>query len=160
MPAYLIPVSGASKPVTLQWNTYICGRKKDFPHEIVVKEYDRSITDDSDYPLGSLSLMDKADFAEHELRLPYRHQTKLATNLTCLSSGFYVLQYVGGHETFVDKHGEIDILVNGRSLKTLNNEDYDGLILANGDEITFTEGSIGNESFDAERYKFSLKHNE
>src|SRR3989338_8975993 len=119
MPAYLIPISGLSQPFTLRWNIHVCGRKKTSPHEVVVKEYDRSITDDSDFPLGSLSLMGKSDFAEYELRLPYKHQTKLVTGLVNSSSGFYVLQYVGGLNTFTNEHGEVDILVNGRSLKTL-----------------------------------------
>ena len=158
MPAYLYPISGASKPITLQRSAYICGRKKKAPsHEIVIKDFEKSVSDDSDYPFGSLDLIDKADFAEYKLRLPYRHQTKLATDLLNKSSGFYVLQYVGGHETFVDEHGEIDILVNGRSLKTLTSEIYDGLILTDGDEITFTEGSVDSQEFKAESYRFSLK---
>ena len=157
MPAYLSPISGASKPITLQWNGYIFGREKTFPYKVVVKEVGRSITDNSDYPFGSLGLIDKADFAEYKLRLPYRHQTKLATDLLNKSSGFYVLQYVGGHETFVDEHGEIDILVNGCSLKKLSKEAYGGLVLTEGDEITFTKGSIDDLEFDAESFRFSLK---
>ncbi|MBI3591572.1 MAG: hypothetical protein HY094_09390 [Candidatus Melainabacteria bacterium] len=157
MPAYLIPISGTSKPVTLQWNAHICGRKKAFPHELVIKEFERSIRDNSDYPLGSLTLMNKADFAEFELHLPYRHKTKLATDLAHSSAGFYIFQYVGGFKTFVEKHGDIDILVNKHSLKTLTNEIYDGLILTNGDEITFTEGGKGNLKFYAESFRFSLK---
>lgn len=157
MPAYLIPISGALKPITLRWNTHVCGRSKAVPHELVVKEYERSLTDNSDYPLGSLSLMSKGDFAEYELRLPYRHETKLATGLANSPSGFYVLQYIGGFNTFINEHGEIDILVNGRSLRKLTNEAYDGLILTDGDEITFTEGSVGNQEFHAESYRFSLK---
>lgn len=157
MPAYLYPISGTSKPIPLQRNIYIFGRGKVSPHQIVIKTFDQSVSDDSDYPLGNLSFMDKADFAEYELRLPYRHKRKLVTDLAHSSSGFYTFQYAGGHGTFVDKHGEIDILVNGRSLRTLNNEIYDGLVLAEGDEITFTEGSKGDLEFDAESFRFSLK---
>lgn len=160
MPAYLIPISGPAQPVTLRWNIHVCGRKKTAPHEVVVKEYDRSITEDSDYPLGSLSLMDKSDFAEYDLRLPYKHKTKLVTSLVNSSSGFYVLQYLGGFNTFIKEHGEIDILVNDCSLKELTQEAYDGLILTDGDEVTFTEGSVGNQEFHAESYRFSLKESE
>lgn len=149
MPAYLIPVSGASKLITLQYGAYICGRKKAVPNEITVKEFERSITDNSDFPLGCLSLIDNADC---ELRLPYRHKTKLVTNHAHSSSGFYVLQYVGELNT-----EDIDILVNGCSLRTLTNETYEGLILTDGDEITFTQGNIDDLEFDAESFRFSLK---
>ena len=157
MPAYLYPISGTSTPIPLRWSAYICGRKKVPPHELVIKDFEKSVSDNSDYPLGSLDLIDKADFAEYKLRLPYRHETKLTTDLAHKSSGFYVFQYVGGHKTFVDEHGEIDILVNGCSLKKLSKEAYNGLILAEGDEITFTEGSIGDLEFDAESFRFSLE---
>ena len=157
MPAYLIPASVALKPITLKWNFHICGRKTTFPHEIVVKEFERSITDNSDYPLGSLTLMDKVNFTEFGFHLPYRHKTKLATNLAHASSGFYIFQYVGGS---AKKHSNIDILINGRSLRTLTNEIYDGLILTEGDEITFTEGTLDNKEFDAESFRFSLKQSE
>ena len=160
MPAYLIPISVALKPIPLQWNAHVCGRRIASPHEIVVKEFEKSITDNSDYPLGSLTLMDKADLAEFRLHLPYRHKTKLATNLVHSHSGFYIFQYVGGFNSFVEEHGDIDILVNGRSLRTFTDETYDGLILTDGDEITFTEGSVGNQRFDAQSYRFSLKQSE
>jgi hypothetical protein len=160
MPAYLYPISGTSKPIPLQRNIYIFGREKVPPHQIVIKEFERSVLDDSDYPLGNLALIDANECSEYGLRLPYRHQTKLVTDLAHASSGFYIFQYVGGYGTFVDEHGEIDILVNGRSLKTLNNEMYDGLVLAQGDEITFTEGSKGDLEFDAESFRFSLKLSE
>ena len=160
MPAYLIPISGASKPITLQWAVHICGRKTASPHEIVIKEIERSITDNSDYPLGSLTLIDKIDWAEFGFHLPYKHKIKLATNLAHSSSGFYIFQYVGGFDTFVEKHGAMEILVNGRSLKTITNTIYDGLILTEGDEITFTEGNVSNLKFDAESFRFSLKQGE
>ncbi len=150
MPAYLYPVSGTPKPIPLRQNIYIFGREKVFPHQIVIKTFDQSVSDDSDYPLAHLALIDTNECTENGLRLPYRHKTKLVTNLAHRPSGFYTLQYVGDHR-------EIDIFVNGHSLKTIDNEIYDGRVLAEGDEITFTEGSKGDLAFDAERFKFSLK---
>lgn len=50
MPAYLYPISGTSKLIPLQQNVYIFGRGKAPPYQIVIKEFERSVLDDSDYP--------------------------------------------------------------------------------------------------------------
>ena len=149
MPAYLYPISGTSSPITLQRGNYIFGRKKEPPHEIVIKTLDRSMSDNSDYPIGSLALLDTNECSLQEIRLPSRHTTKLVTDLAQTSSGFYILQYAG------DEDRKIDILVNGRSLKTRISKYYDGQILTDGDEITFTKGKIDDREFGAESFRFS-----
>ena len=148
MPAYLHPISGTSSPIPLRQGNYIFGRGKESPHEIEIKTFDQSMLDDSAYPIGNLALLGLNECSLHGIRLPPKHKTNAQT-----SSGFYILQYAG------DEDREIDILVNGRSLKTLSSKYYDGRVLAEGDKITFTKGRINKQEFTAESFRFSRELN-